>query len=45
MLKGSLVYVDPTNLFLVLKKLHPDVFVDGLQNDFHEVYTLILEEL
>lgn len=43
--KGSLIYVDPTNLFDVLKKLHPDVFIPGSQNDFHEVFTIILDEL
>lgn len=45
MYKGSLIYVDPTNLFAVLKKLHPEVFVSGNQNDFHEVFTIILDEL
>lgn len=35
MYKGTLIYVDPTNLFAVLKKLHPNVFVTGNQNDFH----------
>lgn len=43
--KGSLLYVDPTDLFAVLKKLYPDVFVSGAQNDFHEVFTIILEQL
>ena len=45
MLKGSLCYVDPTELFTVLKQSRPDVFVPGTQNDFHEVFTLVLEEL
>lgn len=45
MCKGTLVYVDPTDLFQVLKKLYPDVFVAGTQNDFHEVFTIILDEL
>lgn len=45
MLKGSLCYVDPTDLFAILKKSRPDVFVPGSQNDFHEVFTLVLDEL
>lgn len=32
---GKLAYVDPTQLFEELKKNHPDVFVEGVQNDFH----------
>lgn len=43
--KGSLVYADPSELFAVLKKLYPDVFVVGAQNDFHEVFTIVLEQL
>jgi hypothetical protein len=43
MQKGSLIYVDPTDFFAVLKKLHPDVFITGVQNDFHEVFTIILD--
>lgn len=35
MCKGSLIYVDPTELFEVLKKMHPGVFIVGSQNDFH----------
>jgi hypothetical protein len=35
MWKGTLVYVDPSDLFQVLKKLYPDVFIVGSQNDFH----------
>ena len=45
MSKGSLFYVDPTRLFQVLKKMHPSLFVSGDQNDFHEVFTIILDEL
>lgn len=45
MCKGTLVYVDPTDLFAVLKNLYPDVFVSGTQNDFHEVFTIILDQL
>lgn len=45
MWKGSLIYVDPTNLFQVLKGLHPALFVAGNQNDFHEVFTVVLDEL
>lgn len=32
---GKLSYVDPTGLFEQLKKSHPNVFVEGVQNDFH----------
>ena len=35
MWKGTLVYVDPSDLFQVLKTLYPDVFIVGSQNDFH----------
>lgn len=35
MYKGSLCYVDPTNIYLALKKSYPSIFVDGYQNDFH----------
>lgn len=42
MQKGSLIYVDPSNLFTVMKKLYPQVFIEGVQNDFHEVYTIVL---
>lgn len=35
MYKGTLAYVDPTELFNVLKKIYPDLFVSGSQNDFH----------
>lgn len=45
MYKGTLAYVDPSELFNVLKKMYPDVFVSGSQNDFHEVFTLILDQL
>ena len=45
MSKGSLIYVDPTNVFNILKKLYPSVFISGDQNDFHEVFTIILDEL
>lgn len=45
MYKGSLVYVDPSSLFAVLEKKHPNLFVSGVQNDFHEVFTVMLDEL
>jgi hypothetical protein len=32
---GKLIYADPTDLFFQLKISHPDVFIDGVQNDFH----------
>jgi hypothetical protein len=32
---GKLTYADPTELFEELKKKHPEVFIEGVQNDFH----------
>lgn len=45
MCKGTLIYADPTDLFAVLKNLYPDLFVPGTQNDFHEVFTIVLDQL
>lgn len=45
MFKGSLCYVDPTNIYLELKQAYPTIFVDGFQNDFHEVFTVVLEHI
>ena len=42
---GKLAYADPTSLFSSLKKTHPNVFIEGVQNDFHEIFTLLLDEL
>lgn len=42
---GKLSYVDTSDLFDKLKKKYPNVFIEGVQNDFHEICTIILDEL
>jgi hypothetical protein len=42
---GKFVFADPTDLFDYLKGSFPEVFVPGVQNDFHEIMTLLIEKL
>jgi hypothetical protein len=32
---GKLLFADPSNLFDYLKSSSPDIFIPGVQNDFH----------
>ena len=42
---GKIPFADPTDIFEDLRKSDPQVFAPGIQNDFHEVYTLLLEKI
>ncbi len=40
---GKLPFADPSEVFEELRVGNPEVFAPGVQNDFHEVFTLLLE--
>lgn len=42
---GKMPFSDPTELFEELRNCYPDVFAPGVQNDFHEVFTLLLDAI
>ena len=42
---GKLLFADPSELFEYLKDTNPDLFVPGVQNDFHEIFTLLIDKI
>ena len=42
---GKLLFADPSDLFEHLKDTNPDLFVPGVQNDFHEIFTLLIDKI
>jgi len=42
---GKFLFADPTDLFEYLKVSNPDIFVAGVQNDFHEIFTLLIDKI
>lgn len=42
---GRLVFADPTDLFDYLKSTSSDIFIPGVQNDFHEIFTLLIDKM
>lgn len=42
---GKMPFADPSEVFEELRASNPDVFVPGVQNDFHEVFTLLLDAI
>lgn len=42
---GKFCFADPTDLFEYLKTSNPDIFVAGVQNDFHEIFTLLIDKI
>lgn len=42
---GKLAFADPTDLFEHLKSNSSNIFVAGVQNDFHQIFTLLIDKL
>jgi hypothetical protein len=42
---GRLTFADPSDLFDYLKSTSADIFVPGVQNDFHEIFTLLIDKI
>ena len=42
---GKMPFADPSDVFEELRARYPQVFVPGVQNDFHEVFTLLLDSV
>lgn len=42
---GKLTFADPSDLFDYLKSNSSDIFIPGVQNDFHEIFTLLIDKM
>jgi hypothetical protein len=42
---GKMPFADPTEVFEELRAGNSDVFAPGVQNDFHEVFTLLIDSI
>jgi hypothetical protein len=42
---GKLAFADPSDLFDYLKTNSAEVFIPGVQNDFHEIFTLLIDRM
>ena len=42
---GKLTFADPSDLFDYLKSSSSDIFIPGVQNDFHEIFTLLIDKM
>lgn len=45
MAMGRLAFADPSDLFEHLRAANPQIFISGVQNDFHEIFTLLIDRL